>query len=148
MQKIRARKAFEFIEYDVKRLVGYQHIAMHFVFDIKLGENFRRKARLVAYRNKTKVPSSVTYSSVVGRDSVRICLILVVLNGLDIKGADFENAYLSAPCREKILVEAGPEFGSDAGKPFKIVKTLYGLKSSGATFHQHLVEQLDDIGFK
>ena len=35
----------------------------------------------------------------------------------------------------------------DAGKPFKIVKALYGLKSSGAAFREHLAQVLDDIGF-
>ena len=42
----------------------------------------------------------------------------------------------------------GKEFRSDTGKPFKIVKALYGLKSSGAAFRAHLAEQLDVIGFR
>jgi hypothetical protein len=40
------------------------------VFDAKLGENCRRKARLVADGHKTDAPTStITYSSVVSRDS-------------------------------------------------------------------------------
>ena len=34
------------------------------IFDINLGENFRRKARMIASCHTTKTPSSVTYSSV------------------------------------------------------------------------------------
>ena len=42
------------------------------IFDIKMSENFRRKARLVADGHKTEAPSAMTYSSVVSRESVRI----------------------------------------------------------------------------
>eukprot|EP00980_Cylindrotheca_fusiformis_P007911 scaffold1692_cov79-Cylindrotheca_fusiformis.AAC.2 len=57
-------------------VVGYQKIKCHMIFDVKLGENFRRKARLVAGGHVTEVPSSMTYSSVVSRDSVRIALTI------------------------------------------------------------------------
>ena len=73
---------------------GYQEISGHIIFDVKLGEGFRRKARFVGDGHKTKTPSSVTYSSVVSRDSVRIILMVAALNDLDIQGADIENAYL------------------------------------------------------
>ena len=84
----------------------------------------------------------------VARDSVRICPLLAALNKLEIKGADVENAYLTAPCREKIWFQDGEEFGSDIGKPFRVVKALYGIKSSGAAFREFLAERLDNIGFK
>ena len=129
-------------------LIGYQKITTHWVFDIKMGENFRRKARLVADGHKTEPPAAITYSSVVSRDSVRICPLLAALNDLNIESADIENAYLTAPCREKCWTIGGKEFGSDEGKPFIIRKALYGLKSSGAAFRAFLAETLDDIGFK
>ena len=146
MRKI--RPAVKLYDGDIKDLVGYQEITTHFIFDIKLGENFRRKARLVADGHKTTTPSSVTYSSVVSRDSVRICLLLAALNDLNILSGDIENAYLTAPCRENCWTMAGKEFGSDQGKPLIILKALYGLKSSGAAFRAFLAETLDDMGFK
>eukprot|EP00980_Cylindrotheca_fusiformis_P018127 scaffold5838_cov169-Cylindrotheca_fusiformis.AAC.1 len=123
------RPAFEIHEGTVDQLVGYQKIKCHMIFDVKLGENFRRKARLVAAGGHvTEVPSSMTYSSVVSRDS---------------------NAYLSAPCREKIYCVAGPEFGSDVGKTMVVVKkALYGLKSSGASFRAMLAQTIYDIGYR
>ena len=78
------------------------------IFDIKLGENFWRKARYVADGHKTEVPASVTYSSVVSRYSVRICLLIAALNDLEVLGADIQNAYLTAPNREKCWTWAGP----------------------------------------
>ena len=87
---------------------GYKHITCHFIFDVKLGENFRRKARFVAGGHLTEAPASLTYSSVVSRDSVRICLLLAALNiGLDILSCDIQGAYLTAPCREKVVITAG-----------------------------------------
>jgi ABC-type oligopeptide transport system substrate-binding subunit len=53
--------AFQPYHDDTSKLVGYQKIDCHWVFDIKLGENFRRKARIVAGGHRTKTPSSVTY---------------------------------------------------------------------------------------
>ena len=132
MKKV--RPAFKLYQGNTKDLIGYQEITTHFIFDIKLGENFRRKARLVADGHKTATPSSVTYSSVISRDSVRICLLLAALNDLKVLSGDIENAYLTAPCRVKCWTFAGKEFGSDQGKPFIIEKALYGLKSSGRHF--------------
>ena len=108
-----------------KDLVGYQEITGHMIFDIKLGEGFRRKARFVADGHKTKTPPSVTYSSVVSRDSVRICLLIAALNDLDIQGADIENAYLTAPNRKKVWLRAGREFGDMQDQILIVEKALY-----------------------
>ena len=82
--------------------IGYQIIKCHIIFDVKLGENFRRKARLVGGGHMTTATTSINYPSVVSRDSVRIALTVAALNGLDILACDIQNAYLTAKCREKI----------------------------------------------
>ena len=82
----------------------------------------------------TETPASLTYSTVVSRDSVHIILMIAALNGLEISSCDIQNAYLTAPCREKIYFIAGPELGSDQGKIMIVQRALYGLKSSGAAF--------------
>ena len=94
--------AFTLCEGDPEKLVGYKKVGTHMIFDVKLGENFRRKARLVADGHRTDTPASTTYSSVVARDSVRICLLIAALNDLEIKCADIKNAYLTALPREKL----------------------------------------------
>ena len=142
------RVAFEVYEGKVEDLVGYQKVKCHVIFDVKLGENFRRKARLVAGGHTTETPSSITYSSVVSRDSVRIALTIAALNDLNILGCDIQNAYISAPCREKIFCVAGREFGLDAGKIMIIKRALYGLKSSGAAFRAMLADTIWDLGYR
>jgi hypothetical protein len=95
--------------------------------------DFTRKARFVVGGHMTEAPSSITYSSVVSRESVKIAFLIAALNDLDIMSCDIGNAYLNAPCKEKIWFLAGKECGlSLEGKPCKLV--LYGLKSSGAAW--------------
>jgi hypothetical protein len=135
------------IEGNVDDYVGYQRITGHLIFDIKPSEGFRRKARYVAGGHKTSSPTSITYSSVVSRDSVRIVLLVAALNGLEMSSCDIKNAYLTADCREKILIKAGTEFGERQGQWLMVRKALYGLKSSGAAFRSFLAEHIHDLGF-
>jgi hypothetical protein len=78
---------------------------------------------------------------------VRIALTLAALNDVDVKIADIENAYLTAPITEKVWTVLGPEFGDDAVKRALIVRALYGLKSAGAAFRDHLAECMKHLGW-
>lgn len=127
---------------------GYQQIKYHLIFDVKMGENLRCKARFVAGGHTTEVPESlITYSSVVSRDSVQIALTIAGLNGLKVMACNIQNAYLTADCREKIWTIAGPELGSKAGTMLIVKKALYGLKSAGAAFRSLLADTLMDTGY-
>jgi hypothetical protein len=137
--------AFEFLEPGESIPIGYTKITLHMVFDIKI--DFTRKARLVAGGHLTQVPSHLTYSSVVSRESVRIMFLIAALNDLQVLSADIGNAYLNAPNREKVYAIAGREFGSKAGEVVIIVRALYGLKSAGAAWRSHLASNLQAIGY-
>jgi len=126
---------------------GYQFMRCHMIFTIKL-EGFRRKARLVAGGHMTEQPAVMTYASVVSRETVRIALTIAALNDLEVKAADIQNAYLTAPCEEKIFTILGAEFGPDQGKKAIIVRALYGLKSAGASFGRHLADCMRTLGYK
>jgi hypothetical protein len=116
------------------------------IFDVKM-EDFRRKARFVAGGHTTDTPHAMTYASVVSRESVRIALTLDALKDLYVKMADIENAYLTAPITEKFWTVLGPEFGNDAVKRALIFRALYGLKSDGAAFRNHLSECMKHLGW-
>ena len=68
----------------------------HMIFDIKMGEGFRRKDRMVAGGHMKEAPELLTYSYVVSRDSVRIALTIAALNGLKMLACDIQNAFLNA----------------------------------------------------
>ena len=98
--------------------------------------------------HKTESPRAMTYSTVVGRDSVRIMLLVAALNELSVKAEDIKNDFLAAPNRENHYIIVVPEFGIYQGKCFIVVKALYGLKSAGASFRVYLASKLYEIDFK
>jgi hypothetical protein len=137
--------AFEFCDgYLVPKF--YKKIDCHMIFDVKM--DLTRKARFVAGGHMTETPKESTYSSVVSRDSVRIAFTIAALNDLDVLAADVQNAYLNAPTKEKVYTIAGLEFGPEnAGRPVLIVRALYGLKSSGARWRDHMAATIREAGF-
>jgi hypothetical protein len=141
------RVAFEVYNGRIEDLVGYERITCHIIFDVKLSEGFRRKARFVADGHKVETPPTISYSSVVSRDSVRICLMLAALNEIKVMCVDIQNAYLTAPNREKVYIKAGPEFGSKEGLWMLVVRALYGLRGAGASFRAYLATKLEQMGF-
>ena len=62
---------------------------------------------------------------------------MAALNDLEVKAADIQNAYLTAPVPEKIWTKLGPKFGAGVGKVAIIVCALYSLKGAGASFRNH-----------
>jgi Reverse transcriptase (RNA-dependent DNA polymerase) len=125
---------------------GHQKIKCHIIFDVKM-DNFARKARMVAGGHVTEPPASITYASVVARDSIRVALTMAALHDLEVKAGDIQNAYLTAKCRESIATICGPEFGDNQGQTAIIVRALYGLKSSGAAFRNHLAKAMRELGY-
>jgi hypothetical protein len=138
--------AFKFMEKGEKAPYGSKWIPCHLIFDIKM--DLTRKARYVAGGHRTDPPAASTFSTVVSRESVRIAFLIAALNDLDVLAADVGNAYINAECAEKVHTTAGLEFGPEhKGTILQIVRALYGLKSSGKSWHQHLSKSMLSLGF-
>ncbi len=112
------------------------------IFDIKM-EDLHRKSRLVAVGHMPDAPATTTFASIVSNKTVQIALFLVGLNNLQVKVSDIENAYITAPC----TVNARSQICSDAKKTAIVVRVLYGLKSAGASFCNHLADCIKHLGF-
>jgi hypothetical protein len=110
-------------------------------------ETFQRNAGLVAGGHQTEAPATITYSSVISRETVRIAPTVAALSDLEAKVSDVENACITAPVAEKVWTVCGPEFRPDAGKRAIIVKALYSLKTAGATFQAHLASFMRQMGY-
>ena len=114
------------------------------IFNIKM--DFTWKARFVLDGHKTPDPEGSTWAGVVARDSVCIALTYAALNDIDICAADILNAYLQAPSSEIHYIKCGLEFGlENVGKQAKIVRALYGGKTSGRDFRNHLRSCMDHL---
>ena len=70
---------FEVLPNGTKASIGYQFV----LFDIKL-EVFRCKARLVAGGYITEAPATIMYAGIVSRKTVRIALMIAILNDLEV----------------------------------------------------------------
>ena len=82
-------------------------------------------------------------------EAVRFGFILARTNELTICAGDVGNAFLYGKTHEKIYIIAGPEFGPELeGRIMIIDKSLYGLKTSAARFHEPLSAKLRKMGFK
>ena len=130
----------------IKYLEGYKRINVHFVFAVKF--DLRHKARLVAGGHLTD-PNTTdnTYSSVVSLRSMRIAIVAGELNDLEIMVGDISSAYLEAFTQEKVYFIAGPEFGPLEGHLLVIVRALYGLRTSGARWHDRYADVMRIMGF-
>jgi hypothetical protein len=76
---------------------------------------------------------------------------LTALYDSDALAADIQNAYLSAPIKEKyfIIATAKNDFSDHyEGRLARIVKALYELPMEGATFRSYLAKLLKAIEFE
>jgi hypothetical protein len=138
--------AFEVLVGNQKAPPGWKKVTGHLVWDLKM--DFTRKARWVLDGHKTPSPLGSTYAGVVSRDSVRIAFSYAALNGVDICAADIKNAYLQAPSSQKDYIVCGPEFGlENVGKVALIHRALYGGKSAGRDFRNHLRSCMRHLDF-
>lgn len=139
--------AFEVLEQGQTAPKGWNKVTGHLVWDVKM--DFTRKARWVLDGHKTGNPEGSTFAGVVSRESVRIAFTYAALNKLDICAADIRNAYLQAPSSCKDYIICGPEFGlENVGKVALIHRALYGGKTAGRDFRNHLRSCMHHLGFK
>lgn len=124
---------------------------VHFVCGAKA--DGRRKIRLVAGGHMLDPPKAVTHSGVTTLRSIRLFTFLSELNNLKLIGIDVGNACLTAKCHEKCHCVA-PEFFEHAadgeamvGCCLEVIQALYGLRSSGAAFHNSFADALRDLDF-
>ena len=123
---------------------GYRMIKVFFVYAVK--HDLRHKARLVAGGHMTPDQGD-SYSSVISLKSMRIAILVGELNGCKTMAGDVGSAYLEAFTKEKVYFIAPAAFEEMAGHTLIIVKALYGLRTSGARYHEKFADTLRLMGF-
>ena len=123
----------------------YTKLRCNMIFDVKLDGT--RKARLVV--DGSHSPCTIdAYSSVIAPEHVRLAMVAGTLNNLLMETIDLGNAYLHAFTKELVYTILSDGYGQLSGKILIIQKALYGMRTSGARFHEDLSETLLSIGFK
>ena len=73
---------------------------------------------------------------------------MATLNGLDHEMIDLENAYLHTLTKEQAYTYLPVEYGTLGGKLLIFHKALYGMRTSGACFHEALGIVLASMNFQ
>ena len=107
------------------------------------------KARLCArgFMQEQGVDYDDTYSPVVAWSTVRLLLILSILQNYKTKQIDFTLAFVHAPLDPGTYVEMPRGFEFD-GMIMELNKNLYGLCNAPANFFYHLKGELEKRGFE
>ena len=126
------------------RAKGVQFAPLRMIFDVKV--DLRRKARLVIGRHVVAYTGYEVYASTMKSVSARILMTIASANDLEVVIGDIGNAYLHAETEEKVYSRAGPDFEAvglmPEGALLEVVKALYGLPTSGRSWHAHLSQGL------
>ena len=142
-----SRINFKLLEKHGKPPVGYTEITCHLLFEINL--DMTRKAWYTEGVHIMDVTTHTTHPSFVSCDTVRIELIMNVLNRLDILAEYIHNSFLKSPTQEKILFYADEEWEDDKKIVVVDIHAIHGLKYSALQFRNNLTENLrNKIGSK
>jgi hypothetical protein len=109
--------------------------------------DLRHKAHLVTGGHLTDPDNEGTYSGVASLRTMRIGLVAEELNNLNIMVGHISSAYLEAYTQEEVCFRAGTEFGPLERHLLLIVRDLYGLRTSGARWHDRLADLLQEMTF-
>ncbi len=146
MAMMRQYEVFSSLGYKARIPNGYIKIRLRLIYNVK--HDGRHRARLVAGGHLTPVPLTSVYSGVVSLCSIRIVTFLAELNSMEVWATDIGSAYLEAKTAEKIVIEAGPEFGELEGHLLKFECALYGLRTSGQRWHERFADCLRQMKFE
>ena len=145
LEQLELFSTFKDIGKNDKLPTGYKCIPYSWVFAVK--QDGRHRARLVAGGHRTDPTGVDAYSGVIMLRTLRLAILYGIKNNMRIGAGDIGNAYLTALTKEQVFIIAGPEFGDLAGHILVVYKALYGLRTSGARFHESLADTLRDMGF-
>ena len=120
---------------------------------IESREVYKWKARLNLHGGKQEYGVNFweTYSPVVTWASIRLLLILTILNGWCTKQIDFIQAYPQAPVECDLYMQVPRGFdvkGDPHSHVLKLRSNLYGQKQAGRVWNEYLKKGLFKIGFK
>ena len=125
-----------------------QHIDLHIIFDVNMGEKVLSKYWMLGGRNKTFGPVQLTYLYVVSRDNEIISLTVAELNISKLLALEIQNSYLKGSFREKIWTRSGPSFKYDSVRIVFMVRKFYLLNSIVSAFRALLANSFHEMGYE
>lgn len=106
------------------------------------------KARLCVRGNQmTDLNPFDTYSPVVAWSTIRLLLVLSIILDLKTVQVDYTNAFVQAKASPGTYIEM-PRMFEEKGYIYELRRNLYGQRDAPIKFFEHLVDGLEQRGFK
>ncbi|QRV90660.1 Copia protein [Ceratobasidium sp. AG-Ba] len=114
------------------------------------GNPMRYKARLVLLGNKQRPGWDFmeSFAATVRMDSVRIVFALANHLDLDMHQMDVKAAYLNAPLKERVYVQAPEGYPVAPGHCWRLNMTMYGMHQGAFNWQLELTGKLTKISFR
>ena len=119
-------------------------LAHKYVFKIKrkFGKIERYKARLVAMGYDQEINAQINFAPVVKPNTVRLLMALVQIKKMAIHQIDISNVFCCADIEGDVYISASKGMEVPDGKCFKLLKSLYGLRSSPRSWNKTIDKTL------
>ena len=116
--------------------------------DLRGQTRWQKESQIRGRRSCVDSSGISTRSTVVKGISSRLLDLIAHRDGLKTLCGNVSNAFITAPCGEKVYSEAGIEFGPRSQSLMIIKKALYGLASSSRAFRAYFADFLRATGFQ
>ena len=128
---------------------GMTLIKSKYVFKIKrkFGKIERYKARLVAMGYDQEINAQLNFAPVVKPNTVRLLMALAQIKKMAIHQIDISNAFCCADIEGEVHISAPKGMEIPEGKCFKLLKSLYGLRSSPRSWNKTIDKTLRGLNF-
>ena len=116
----------------------------------ELGHVVRAKARLVArgFTQREGIDFFETFSPCPSVASIRLLAAIACEFGWDLWHFDAGQVFVQSKLDELVFIRFPPGCGEISGKVVKLERSLYGLRQSSRTWHNHLMRGLKCLGFE
>ncbi len=79
--------------------------------------------------------------------SLQTLLVFAAEHDLEVHQMDVKSAYLNAPLKEEIYMEAPPSFDIPESMVLCLLKVVYGTKQGGHIWYKHIHVTLESMGY-
>ncbi|KAJ1021015.1 hypothetical protein NDA13_005643 [Ustilago tritici] len=108
---------------------------------------FKARFCMRSFSQKEGIDSNKIFALVVPRDAIWTILTITAKFDWEVDSVDVTQAYLNANLHHDIYLKPPEGAEVPAGKVYKLIKSLYGLKQSGQEWHKELNTHLRRLGF-
>ena len=110
----------------------------------ELGHVVRAKARLVVrgFAQREGIDLFEAFSPCPSVASIRLLATIACEFGWDLRHFDAEQAFIQSKLDELVFIRPSPGCGDLSGKVVQLGRSLYGLRQSSRTWHNHLMRGL------